>query len=129
PAPAAAPRPGGCCGSSRPGAWRAPPRSTGPGSGRDPGAVAHGSSGRSWGHCGTHGGQDVSADGGWLATMEKAHDTLDLVGALHEQLDWHWQGQARPRLDGLTDEELHWEPTPGAWGVRRRGEASPSTVT
>ncbi len=71
----------------------------------------------------------MSVEGGSLATMENARDTLDLVRALHEQLDWHWQGQARPRLHGLTDEELHWEPTPGAWGVRRRDEPSPSTVT
>jgi hypothetical protein len=29
--------------------------------------------------------------------------------------------------DGLTDEELHWEPHPGAWGVRRRDECSTPT--
>ena len=26
------------------------------------------------------------------------------------------------RLEGLTDEEYHWEPVPGCWGVRPRGE-------
>ncbi|MBN9756200.1 DinB family protein [Pseudonocardia sp. Ae707_Ps2] len=29
----------------------------------------------------------------------------------------------RPRLAGLTDDEYHWEPVPGCWGVRRRGES------
>jgi len=27
-----------------------------------------------------------------------------------------------PNLDGLSDAEYHWEPAPGCWGVRRRGE-------
>ena len=27
-----------------------------------------------------------------------------------------------PNLDGLTDAEYFWEPTPGAWNVRRREE-------
>src|SRR2546429_1922823 len=40
---------------------------------------------------------------------------------LAEQLDLHWRGQLRPRLDGLTDEEYRWEPVPGAWNVRPRG--------
>jgi uncharacterized damage-inducible protein DinB len=29
---------------------------------------------------------------------------------LRDQLEWHWEHQLRPRLEGLTDEELHWEP-------------------
>jgi hypothetical protein len=37
---------------------------------------------------------------------------------LHEQLTWHWEAQLRPRLDGLTDVELLWEPVPGCWSVR-----------
>lgn len=48
---------------------------------------------------------------------------------LHEQLEWHWQGQARPRLEGLTDEEYLWEPAPGAWNLRRRDEPAPETAT
>lgn len=55
--------------------------------------------------------------------------SLDLLRHLHEQLDWHWQAHARPRLDGLTDEEYLWEPAPGTWSVRRREEAAPETVT
>jgi uncharacterized damage-inducible protein DinB len=29
---------------------------------------------------------------------------------LLDQLEWHWEHQLRPRFEGLTDEELHWEP-------------------
>lgn len=53
---------------------------------------------------------------------------LDLVTRLHEQLDWHWQAAARPRLDGLTDEEYLWEPAPGTWSVRRSGAPAPTNV-
>lgn len=47
--------------------------------------------------------------------------TLDWPQQAIDQLDWHWRSQLRPRLDGLTDEEYFWEPTPGAWNVRPRG--------
>ncbi|MFG1776783.1 DinB family protein [Micromonospora sp. NPDC049051] len=40
---------------------------------------------------------------------------------LREQLDWHWTNQLRGRLDGLTDDEYFWEPTPDCWNVRPRG--------
>ncbi|GAA5122943.1 DinB family protein [Haloechinothrix salitolerans] len=40
---------------------------------------------------------------------------------LREQLTWHWTNQLRDRLNGLTDDEYFWEPTPGCWNVRRRG--------
>jgi hypothetical protein len=43
---------------------------------------------------------------------------------LAEQLDWHWSNQLRPRLEGLTDAEYYWEPAPGCWSVRRRGQSS-----
>lgn len=46
---------------------------------------------------------------------------IDWHGQLLEQLDWHWRVQARPRLDGLTDDEYRWEPVAGAWNVRPRG--------
>jgi hypothetical protein len=35
-----------------------------------------------------------------------------------EQLSWHWEAQLRPRLSGLTPEELAWEPVAGCWTVR-----------
>ena len=41
---------------------------------------------------------------------------------LVDQLDWHWQSQLRPRLEGLTDEEYFWEPVAQAWNVRPRGQ-------
>jgi hypothetical protein len=56
--------------------------------------------------------------------MTTAHQDLDLTRLLHEQLDWHWTHQLRPRFAGLTDEEYRWEPTPGAWNVRPRGTGS-----
>jgi hypothetical protein len=43
---------------------------------------------------------------------------------LLEPLTFHWEGQARPRLDGLTDDEYRWEPAPEAWSVRPRAEAT-----
>jgi hypothetical protein len=47
--------------------------------------------------------------------------TLTWNPLLLDQLDWHWQRQLRPRLEGLTDEEYFWEPVPGAWNIRPRG--------
>lgn len=49
---------------------------------------------------------------------------MDLNPLLREQLEWHWQGHLRPRLDGLTDDEYFWEPVAGAWNVRPRGTSS-----
>jgi len=40
-----------------------------------------------------------------------------------EQLRFHWNFHVRPRLDGLTDDEYFWEPAPGCWSIRRRGES------
>jgi hypothetical protein len=42
---------------------------------------------------------------------------------LVEQLEWHWTNQAKPRLDGLSDDEYLWEPVEGAWSIRPRREA------
>ncbi|GAB2678990.1 DinB family protein [Thalassiella azotivora] len=47
-----------------------------------------------------------------------------LVAMLRGQLGFSWWDLDR-RLDGLTDDELRWEPAPGACGVRPRGQ-SPS---
>ncbi len=41
---------------------------------------------------------------------------------LYDQLDFHWQNQLRPRLDGLTDAEYFWEPVPDCWTVRPYGQ-------
>jgi DinB superfamily len=49
---------------------------------------------------------------------------VDWTTELADQLDWHWQHQLRPRLDGLTDEEYRWEPVIGMWSVRPRDTAT-----
>lgn len=49
---------------------------------------------------------------------------MDWTALLVDQLEWHWTGQLRPRLEGLIDEEYRWEPVPGAWNVRPRGGSS-----
>jgi hypothetical protein len=51
---------------------------------------------------------------------------LDWHAEALEQLTFHWEHHVRPRLEGLTDAELHWEPVPGCWGVRPRAEATTS---
>jgi hypothetical protein len=48
---------------------------------------------------------------------------VNWTSELAEQLDFHWRVHLRPRLDGLGDAELHWEPVPGCWGIRPRGQA------
>jgi hypothetical protein len=48
----------------------------------------------------------------------------DWTQCLLDQLDWHWQHQLRPRLDGLTDEEYFWEPVPHCWSIRPRGAST-----
>jgi hypothetical protein len=49
---------------------------------------------------------------------------VDWNAELVDQLEWHWQHQLRPRLDGLTDDEYFWPPVPGCWTISRRGESS-----
>ena len=53
----------------------------------------------------------------------------DLIEELSNQIDWHWQNHARPRLEGLTDEEYLWLPAGSGWTVRRREDDVPETVT
>jgi len=50
--------------------------------------------------------------------------TIDWTDQLLEQLQWHWNGQLRPRLAGLTDDEYRWEPAQPAWNVRPRGTST-----
>lgn len=50
--------------------------------------------------------------------------TIDWNHQLHDQLDWIWREQLRPRLDGLTDAEYLWEPAPGCWSIRPRAEST-----
>jgi hypothetical protein len=51
---------------------------------------------------------------------------IDWTEVLLEQLTFHWDHSARPRLEGLTDEEYLWEPVPDAWSLRPRGQATTS---
>ncbi len=54
---------------------------------------------------------------------------IDWNAELVSQLEWHWDNQLRPRLDGLTDDEYFWMPVPGCWTISRRGEsAAPVSV-
>jgi DinB superfamily len=48
---------------------------------------------------------------------------VDWNAELAGQLEWHWEHQLRPRLDGLSDREYFWEPVAGCWNVRPRGQA------
>ena len=51
--------------------------------------------------------------------------TNPLTSAAVEQLQWHWQNLLRPRLEGLTDEELLCDPTGDdqqAWTVHSADE-------
>ncbi len=47
----------------------------------------------------------------------------DRLGLLVDQLASS-RDFSRTRLEGLTDEEYLWEPAPGCWSVRRRGETT-----
>ncbi|MFN3339243.1 MAG: DinB family protein [Dietzia sp.] len=49
--------------------------------------------------------------------------TVDWTAQLVEQLEYHWNGHLRPRLEGLTDDEYHFSPAPDdrTWDVRPRG--------
>jgi DinB superfamily len=53
---------------------------------------------------------------------------MDWTTSLAEQLDWHWQAQARPRLTGLTDAEYLWEPVDGCWSIRPRDQATSTPI-
>lgn len=59
------------------------------------------------------------------AEQSTTANRIDWTHELTEQLAWHWEHQLRPRLEGLTDDEYRWEPVPGCWTVRPRGQAGP----
>jgi len=58
-----------------------------------------------------------------MTTSDPVTGPVDWTTQLADQLDRHWQSQLRPRLGGLTDDEYRWEPVPGCWSVRPRGQA------
>ena len=47
---------------------------------------------------------------------------------LDKQLSWQWENHLRPRWAGLTDAEYRWEPVPGMWSVRPRGQGVATEV-
>ncbi|WIM86011.1 DinB family protein [Candidatus Mycobacterium wuenschmannii] len=47
---------------------------------------------------------------------------MDWTTELVDQLRFHWETALRPRFESLSDAEYHWEPVPGCWGVRARGQ-------
>lgn len=50
---------------------------------------------------------------GWASTKQ------ELVGLS----EWVWS-RTRSRLEGLSDEEMFWEPYPGCWSVRQLGDGA-----
>jgi len=56
------------------------------------------------------------------ADMETPDVRTDRLGVLIDQFD-RAREMAQVRLAGLGDEEYLWEPVPGCWSIRRRGEA------
>ena len=76
--------------------------------------------GSTWQHTPTRHGRRrcVTAKG---TRME--HRRTDRLSLLVDQLD-RAREIAQVRLTGLGDEEYLWEPAPGAWSIRRRGQAS-----
>lgn len=56
--------------------------------------------------------------------MTPTTTTIDWTTVIVDQAARHWTNQLRPRLEGLTDDEYFWEPTPGAWNVHPRGQGS-----
>src|SRR5262245_7647955 len=55
--------------------------------------------------------------------METERVRTDRLGLLLDQFDCARE-MAQVRLTGLSDEEYLWEPAPGSWSIRRRGEAA-----
>ena len=44
--------------------------------------------------------------------------------AVLTQIDWWWNALFRRRLDGLTDDELWWEPAPDCWTLHDHGDGT-----
>ncbi|MBO0832085.1 MAG: DinB family protein [Actinobacteria bacterium] len=49
---------------------------------------------------------------------------MDWNSELLDQLEWHWDHQLRPRLQGMSDAEYFWEPVPGCWSIRPKGTST-----
>lgn len=60
--------------------------------------------------------------GGIMNARPEDQETWNAL--LREQIEWHWVNQVRARLESLSDEEYFWEPVPGCWSLRPRGEST-----
>ena len=56
--------------------------------------------------------------------MEMTGSSMDWLRLVDEQLTWWWDGQLRPRMAGLSDEEYFWEPVAGCWSIRPEGTST-----
>src|SRR5690606_36538321 len=80
-----------------------------------------------WTRCGQHGeeGPVLPQLGVWGQDRDMPAPPPSSTGLpleqLAHQLRWHWENHLRPRLSGMTDQEYHWEPAAGAWGLRTVG--------
>ena len=59
-----------------------------------------------------------------MTTAQQQTTTRTLTESLVDQLEWHWNAQLRPRLDGLTDAEYFAEPVADCWNAHPRGEST-----
>ncbi len=59
-----------------------------------------------------------------MSSRDAAVRTVDWRQELMDQLDWHWVNQARPRMEGLTDDEYFWEPVADCWNIRAAGDGT-----
>ncbi len=55
--------------------------------------------------------------------LEHASRPLTRLELLLAHLDYAWD-RARPRMDGVTDDEYFWEPAPVCWTVRRQPDGT-----
>jgi len=53
---------------------------------------------------------------------------IDWTRELVNQLEFHWSGILRPRLDGLTDDVYLWEPVSGCWTIRAGVDGGAATI-
>jgi hypothetical protein len=67
--------------------------------------------------------QDMTKGDDPSALEEIVNIRTDRLGVLVEQLTEGVQ-LSRTRIDGVTDDEMVWEPTPASWSVRARSDAT-----
>jgi len=53
---------------------------------------------------------------------EQSMARINWTNQLDLQLSWQWENHLRRRWAGLCDREYFWEPVPGMWNIRPRGQ-------